>query len=176
MTDERDTPGEGFLSRWSRVKTQAREAAAAPPPLPEEAKTEEAPPDLPPVEQLTIESDFKPFFHPKVEEDVRRSALRKLFSDPHFNVMDGLDVYIDDYSKSESIPPAMLAGLQQARRILDWAAEDKEAIEARERARLAGHPPETALPAAAAEAETPAAQPSSNHGTAHADRSPSSET
>ena len=41
-------------------------------------------------------------------EDVRRAALKKLFSDPRFNVMDGLDVYIDDYSKTEPIPPEML--------------------------------------------------------------------
>jgi len=52
---------------------------------------------------------------------VRRAALKKLFSDPRFNVMDGLDVYVDDYSKSEPIPPAMLAGLRQAQKILEWA-------------------------------------------------------
>ena len=80
-------------------------------------------PDLPPVDKLTIESDYRAFFHPKVGEDVRRAALKKLFSDPHFNVMDGLDVYIDDYSKTEPIPPAMLAGLRQAQKILAWAKE-----------------------------------------------------
>ena len=57
---------------------------------------------------------------------MRRAALKKLFSDPHFNVMDGLDVYIDDYSKTEPIPPAMLAGLRQAQKILQWAKEDEE--------------------------------------------------
>lgn len=35
----------------------------------------------------------------KGEESVKRAALKKLFSDPRFNVMDGLDVDIDDYSK-----------------------------------------------------------------------------
>jgi hypothetical protein len=41
--------------------------------------------------------------------------------------MDGLDTYIDDYSKSEPIPPAMLAGLRQAQRILSWAeGKDEE--------------------------------------------------
>ena len=64
---------------------------------------------------------------PKVGEDVRRAALKKLFSDPHFNVMDGLDVYIDDYSKTEPIPAAMLAGLRQAQNIFQWAKEDAEA-------------------------------------------------
>ena len=55
-----------------------------------------------------------------------RAALKRLFTDPHFNVMDGLDVYIDDYSKTEPIPPAMMAGLRQAQNILQWAKEDAE--------------------------------------------------
>ena len=79
------------------------------------------PPQLPPLESLTPASDFTPFLHPAVGEDVRRAALKTLFSDPHFNVMDGLDVYIDDYSKPDPIPAAMLASLKQARRILTWA-------------------------------------------------------
>jgi hypothetical protein len=107
------------------MKTEARTAEPEPPSdvaAPASAVTaEEVPPELPPVESLTIDSDFRGFFHPKVDEDLRRSALRKLFSDPHFNVMDGLDVYIDDYSVSEPIPPEMLAGLKQAQRILRWA-------------------------------------------------------
>ena len=40
--------------------------------------------------------------------DVKRAALRKLFTDPHFNVMDGLDIYIDDYSKPDPMPEGML--------------------------------------------------------------------
>lgn len=129
---------EGFLGRWSRVKTDARAGVsspvpggAAPPAAPVKADADTPMPDLPPVEELTLDSDFSGFFHPKVDEDLRRSALRKLFSDPHFNVMDGLDTYIDDYSKSEPIPPAMLAGMRQAQRILEWAAETQEEAEAR---------------------------------------------
>jgi hypothetical protein len=120
---------EGFLSRWSRAKVEARETAAAPaaPAAAAPASAQDEPPELPPVEELTIDSDYRGFFHPKVDEGVRRSALRKLFSDPHFNVMDGLDVYIDDYSKSEPIPAAMLAGLKQAQRIIEWASETDEA-------------------------------------------------
>jgi hypothetical protein len=37
---------------------------------------------------------------------VRNAALKKLFTDPHFNVMDGLDVYIDDYGKPDPCRPA----------------------------------------------------------------------
>src|SRR5688572_240197 len=96
MSTDSPDRGEGFLSRWSRVKTEARdeasreatapaETASAPPVL---SSTDSEPPPLPPVDELTLESDFRGFFHPKVDEDVRRAALRKLFSDPHFNVMD----------------------------------------------------------------------------------------
>ena len=154
MSADERTRGETFLGRWSRVKTEAREQPVAAPPAPAPASTE-PPPELPPVEKLTIDSDFSGFFHPKVDEDLRRSALRKLFSDPHFNVMDGLDVYIDDYSKSEPIPPAMLASLKQAQRILEWAAETEEEAQARRKAADAPAPADDepeALPAPADEA------------------------
>ena len=150
--------GETFFGRWSRVKTESRDTAASPPGAPAEdapAKTDpdSAPPALPPVEKLTMESDFSGFFHPKVDEGVRRAALRKLFSDPHFNVMDGLDVYIDDYSKTEPIPAAMLASLKQAQRIIQWAAEKKE--DAPSDASIAtGALPQDAASAALPEADT----------------------
>jgi len=116
---------EKFLSRWSRLKQDVKEQEAQQPAHPPDASNA-PPPDLPPVEKLTFESDFRGFFHPKVDEKLRRAALKKLFSDPHFNVMDGLDVYIDDYSKPSPLPAAMLAQLRQAQKILDWAKEIKE--------------------------------------------------
>jgi len=117
--------GEAFLSRWSRKKEEAREP---PPPAQQQPDLKSPAPDLPPIESLTPDSDYRAFFNPKVNDDVRRAALKKLFGDPHFNVMDGLDVYIDDYSKSEPIPPAMLAGMKTAQDILRWAREDKEEL------------------------------------------------
>ena len=47
---------------------------------------------------------------------VKNTALKRLFADPQFNVMDGLDVYIDDYTKADPIPPDMLARLQKIMR------------------------------------------------------------
>lgn len=129
--------GEPFLSRWSRRKEEAREAPAQPPVEPEVDPKAPAP-ELPSIEKLTAESDYRPFFQPKVGEDVRRAALKKLFSDPRFNVMDGLDVYIDDYSKSEAIPPEMLAGMKTAQDILRWAREDKEEFERLQAQKTAG--------------------------------------
>jgi uncharacterized protein DUF3306 len=130
---------ENFLRRWSRLKEQARsEPPEEAPPARVDAAT--APPVLPPVDELTLESDYRGFFHPKVEEALRRTALKKLFSDPHFNIMDGLDVYIDDYSKSDPLPAAMLDQLEHAQKILRWARESQEAppvVQAAESAVLA---------------------------------------
>ena len=184
--DRRDTR-ESFLSRWSREKTKTRQnhprtattaredgprpaaksgestiTSAEAPALAQQSKGLAAAtaPDLPAIDDLTLDSDFSGFFHPKVNEDLRRSALRKLFSDPHFNVMDGLDVYIDDYSKTEPIPAAMLAGMKQAQRILEWAAETPEAAVARRAALDRGDPlPALDGPEPLAEADDSPAEP-----------------
>ena len=71
--------------------------------------------ELPPIASLTIDSDFTPFFKPQVDEAVKRAALKQLFRDPRFNIMDGLDTYIDDYTQPDPIPSAMLEDLMQRR-------------------------------------------------------------
>ena len=106
--------GQNFLHRWSRLK---REASVKPVPRGKEEGSATSP-ELPALESLSFESDFGAFMRAKVDEGVRRAALKKLFSDPRFNVMDGLDVYIDDYSKDDPIPPGMLAQLQHAQTTL----------------------------------------------------------
>lgn len=115
---------EDFLRRWSRRKQTAAAQDAAPKPA------AEAPaPKLPSIDSLTFESDFKDFMHAKVEESVKRAALKKLFSDPRFNVMDGLDIYIDDYSKDDPIPQAMLAKLEHAKATLFGREQDKDKVQ-----------------------------------------------
>lgn len=146
----RETPEE-FLSRWSRRKQAARAAPPAPAAAPPaNAPAETAAPPLPPVESLTPDSDFTAFLHPKVDEGLRRAALKKLFSDPHFNVMDGLDTYIDDYSVSEPIPEAMLQQLRHAQDIIQAGKERREeAAKAEAAQRETAETAETAaLPAA----------------------------
>jgi len=51
---------------------------------------------------------------PDVDPTVQQAALKKMFTDPHFNVMDGLDIYIDDYSKPDPLPPGMLERMVQS--------------------------------------------------------------
>jgi hypothetical protein len=108
---------EPFLSRWSRLKQEK--------PVETEKKDETAAPALPSVESLTPESDFSSFMHPKVGDALRRVALKKLFSDPHFNVADPYEAYSGDWTGGEPIPPAMLETLKQARSVL-FREEDEE--------------------------------------------------
>ena len=143
--------GGKVLSRWSRLKRDAKEQypdqeppPGIQPPAPLVADSNTPLPQLPPLDKLTLDSDYRDFFHPKVDEKVRLAALKKLFSDPHFNVMDGLDVYIDDYSKPDPLPAAMLATLRQAQKIIEWAKETKEETEAK-RAEASADPVPTSL-------------------------------
>lgn len=58
----------------------------------------DAPVALPSLDSLTPQSDFSPFMARDVDPQLRNLAMKKLFTDPHYNVMDRLDIYIDDYS------------------------------------------------------------------------------
>jgi len=150
--------GEKFLSRWSRLKREVKEQSPdqdSPPgnhpPALRVADSNTPLPQLPPLEELTLDSDYRDFLHPKVDEKVRLAALKKLFSDPHFNVMDGLDTYIDDFSKPDPLPAAMLASLRQAQKIIEWAKETPEETEAK-RAEAAADRVAVSLPEQAASA------------------------
>jgi len=81
------------------VKPDAADPAAEPPKLP----------TLSDVEQLTPDSDFSTFMSQGVSPEVRNAAMKKLFTDPHYNVMDGLDIYIGDYNTPDPLPAGMLA-------------------------------------------------------------------
>ena len=71
-------------------------------------------PTMAEVAQLSRDSDFSRFVAPGVDAGVQRAAMKKLFSDPRFNVMDGLDTYIDDYGRPDPIPQSMLRQMTQA--------------------------------------------------------------
>ncbi len=148
----------GFLDRWSRRKLASAGKAlladapvtgeasapvaqdvrvpAGPRPAPAaEAGVETAAPSaveaqLPAVEGLTLASDFTAFLKDEVSEALRRKALQKLFADPHFNRMDGLDIYIDDYSLPDPIPPEAMAKLKSAREWLMANEAEVEVVEA----------------------------------------------
>jgi hypothetical protein len=109
-----DPPAAGALAAQTGIPPTASEAAAAP---------AEAQP-LPPLDSLTPESDFSAFMQSSVDPDTRRTALKTLFSNERFNVQDGLDVYIDDYSKADPLPAGWLEKMNQfaaldAHKVLD---------------------------------------------------------
>lgn len=86
-------------------------------------------PDMADVAALRDESDFSRFMAKDVDESVRRSAMKKLFSNPHFNVMDGLDIYIDDYGKADPLPPGMLESLLHAKTLLNPLAHLEQGLQ-----------------------------------------------
>jgi hypothetical protein len=123
-----------MLSRWSRLKTAAKNPSPTPPLVPppglecqaavdgevvvqpiEIPSSEQPKIELPNIADLTAESDFKPFMQSGVDAADRNAALKKLFTDPHYNQMDGLDIYIDDYSKPDPIPVEMLKRLMASK-------------------------------------------------------------
>ena len=113
-----DSPGkETFLGRWSRRKLEHAAEENAPAPAAASATAVPAPP-LPPVEKLTPESDFSGFMHPKVEDSLRRVALKKLFTDPHFNTPDPFEPFSHDLTVAEPISEEMLASLEQVKQLL----------------------------------------------------------
>lgn len=86
-------------------------------------------PDMADVAALSHESDFSRFMAKDVDESVRRSAMKKLFSNPHFNVMDGLDIYIDDYGKADPLPSGMLESLTHAKTLLNPLAHLEKGLQ-----------------------------------------------
>ena len=134
-----DDASSGFLSRWSRRKAEVRGGSAPEDPKPilpvvapaatdtvhlpvptqssVQVANHEAKPalTLADTQQLTPESDFTDFMARGVAPDVKNAAMKKLFADPHFNVMDRLDIYIDDYSQPDPLPMAMLRQMASAK-------------------------------------------------------------
>lgn len=131
---------EPFLSRWSRLKREQPAEEVAP-------TADDAPPALPPIESLTPDSDFTGFMHPKVTDALRRVALKKLFSDPHFNVEDPYEAYSGDWTGGEAIPEEMLASLNQAKQVLFREEEEEKKRAAQEDAATqAEHQPSSGKP------------------------------
>ena len=167
---------ENFASRWSRRKIEARkekpaepepsseptapavpavaDAAAAPPGAP-------APRELPPLESLKgLASEYTEFLKSGVDENLRRSALKKLFADPHFENFDRFEAYCEDFTKGEPIPLAMLKTLEHAKGLLFGDEEKKDAHAEAEKPAAQSLPEAAAKAQGEAPAETPPVMPS----------------
>jgi hypothetical protein len=186
---ERDrvaVPDEPFLSRWSRLKRESSEtapdesatpaaqeqpdAAAAPvatdkgEPAARAGTEDDASPELPSLDSLTSESDFGPFMHGSVDPALRRLALRKMFRNPKYAVLDPLDPYRADYGAFTPLGDIITSDMKfHAERLLreelEKAAEaaesagtaspdaDEDESVAGEEQRTAAAAPDTAAPA-----------------------------
>ena len=159
---------DGFLSRWSRRKADVREgrpldepqvapiAVTAPVPQPgvassvtPSAQVTKPSPSLADAQQLTPESDFTGFMARGVAPEVKNAAMKKLFADPHFNVMDRLDIYIDDYGLPDPLPLAMLRQMTSAKTLNLFDDEPQEAA-----APTQGDKPDQAPPKVVAQSDT----------------------
>ncbi|MEA3302057.1 MAG: DUF3306 domain-containing protein, partial [Pseudomonadota bacterium] len=111
------------LSRWSRRKQASRAAKDDPGGSVVsnaiEAETEEPEPqpltdeDMPPLKSLTEESDYRGFLSPKVSDELRKLALRKLFHGSKFNICDGLDDYDEDFTNFAKLGDVITAEMRQ---------------------------------------------------------------
>ena len=141
---------EPFLKRWARLKgEQAKQeapepAVEAPVPVasaPADAPAEVRPEDLPPIEELTAESDFTPFLKEGVPEELKRLALRKLWrSDPVFANLDGLVEYGEDFGAAFR-NPGPVATLFRLGRGMPGPGDEEEAEQEPEGAPEAPPPP-----------------------------------
>lgn len=106
---------------------KGKDPAANPGPRPQDEPAPPPPlPTLQDAQALTPQSDFKPFMAQGVAPEVKNAAMKKLFADPQFNVMDGLDTYIDDYSKPDPLPASMLRQMASAKFLKMFDDEEEE--------------------------------------------------
>ena len=93
--------------------------------LPTDHPTQAAP--LPIIASLNPQSDFSPFMAKDVDPKLRNEAMKLLFTDPHYNVMDRLDIYIDDYNKPDPLPPEWLKNMNQSKTLRLFDDDEEEA-------------------------------------------------
>ncbi|MBT3052736.1 MAG: DUF3306 domain-containing protein [Candidatus Thiodiazotropha sp. (ex Codakia orbicularis)] len=104
-------PDTGFYRRWSEKKQASRQPLAER----DESDEEQQQPgdeDMPTLESLDENSDYSGFLSPRVSDQLRQVALRKLFHSAAFNVCDGLDDYAEDFTSFEKLGDVMTADLR----------------------------------------------------------------
>lgn len=150
MTDPNDINqmDEGPLQRWAKRKQQVREAqleqvseelpeagdsignltpADTEPVVTEPADQQLTDADMPALDSINDQSDVSGFFSPKVSAELRRLALRRLFSQPSYNIRDGLNDYDEDFTYFEPLGDIVTSDMRH----------QIELAEQRERERLA---------------------------------------
>ena len=142
--EQLSSPGESFLQRFHRRKQEARRTDRDEAMVPTSSErlphddTSPATPapeltdaDMPPLESLTVDSDYSGFLSSKVSESLRRAALRKLFHSAELNVIDGLDDYAEDFTNFAALGDLVTAEMRHRIEV-----EAKKQAEAAKRALL----------------------------------------
>jgi hypothetical protein len=124
--------------------------------------------DMPPLESIDQGGSVTPFMSPRVSEGLRRAALRRLFRQPKYNVVDMLDDYAEDYSTPVALGDIVTSDMryraeQAAKRIKDIY---KESLDEKDSADVA---------AADADSVGPDADESGQNAAEHAQEAPYSE-
>ncbi len=132
---------QGFLDRWSQRKLETE--TLAPPPIealqpavdtvpveaPEPPDEQLTDADMPPLESLGEGSDYRGFLSPKVSEALRKAALRKLFRQSRFNVVDGLDDYAEDFTRFEPLGDLVTHEMRRMLERTRKALEESDEVE-----------------------------------------------
>jgi hypothetical protein len=128
-----EAPSSSALPVDARIATRIEPPVASPAASALDAGTRPPPevssPPLPTMDDvalLTRDSDYSRFIGAGVDPGVSNAAMKKLFSDPHYNVMDGLDTYIDDYGRPDPIPLSMLRRMSQSKALGLFAADEAQ--------------------------------------------------
>lgn len=130
--------GEGFLSRWSRRKSEGETADSVTETT--EVSTHDQPDtvepapvltdaDMPDIETIHEDSDVSGFLSPGVSEALRNRALKKMFLSAAFNVRDGLDEYDDDFTTFEKLGDIVTADMKHQREMEEARKKMAEALE-----------------------------------------------
>jgi hypothetical protein len=114
-----DDPVRGFLGRWSRLKHAGRGGGGREAPVEPVTRCCAVSARRPQPKRPSRRRSNRSISNPttaassadRVDAGLKRAALKKLFHTEHFNTMDGLDVYIEDFSVFEPLPQSMVAQL-----------------------------------------------------------------
>lgn len=129
---------EGFLRRWSRLKSEADAYGDVTEsrldehmPTQDERRVnsleEKADADMPSLESLNSDSDYSAFLSSKVSEELRRLALRKLFASSKFNLRDGLDDYDEDFRDFKALGDLLTCDMRhRVERALEESQERRD--------------------------------------------------
>lgn len=128
------------LATFEGVSTAEKGAGAEPAVLAKNAAGEPALPELPVPTEADLQNisqggDVKAFLTDKVSAELKNKAFKALFSRPEFNVMDGLDIYIDDYNTFVPLTQEQIGKMTFSKQLLsrpdlEKLAEDAEKLSA----------------------------------------------